>query len=289
MANNETTERARFPAFLMSDTRKTLRWRIISSTVLVGLALGALAPGPRAMAYLGGALAMLMGFEWIRKTAGPRGRAGMVFGAWASSACLLLTFFFLRGDWSDYWVWATFGLAMAWAFSHWPGEERVRRGDLMAGLLYIVLALAALISLRMEPGGAAIILWLFAIAWAGDTGAYIVGKGLGQRALPVWISGDKTWEGLAGGALAGALAGTVSGHFATPFGLSLPELAPASAALAVAGQLGDCLESAAKRRLGVKDMSGLIPGHGGVLDRLDSMLAILITAGGALAVSRWPW
>lgn len=180
------------------------------------------------------------------------------------------------------------GIAMA---LEWERATRNRRAALLraAGLAWIAAAGTALVALRLEPGGAAIILWLFAIAWAGDIAAYAVGRAFGRRRLPAWISAEKTWEGVLGGAATGALAGAVAGYFAAPFGLPPVELAFASAALAVAGQLGDCLESAAKRRLGVKDMSGLIPGHGGVLDRLDSMLAILIAAGAALAVSRWPW
>lgn len=179
---------------------------------------------------------------------------------------------------------ALLGAVMA---GEWARLTSRRPRLLAAGLLHITLAGLAFVALRAGPGGAAIILWLFAIAWAGDMGAWAVGKTLGRRRLPAWISAEKTWEGALGGAAAGAAAGALAGYFAAPFGLSGAALILAGAALAVAGQLGDCLESAAKRRLGVKDMSGLIPGHGGVLDRLDSLLAILIAAGGALLVSRW--
>jgi len=234
MANNETAESIRLPAYLTSEPRKTLRWRIISSVVLIGLALGSLAFKPWAMVIFALALGAAMALEWGRLTA--------------------------------------------------------RRPILLAaGLAWVAFAGTAVVALRLEPGGAAIMLWLFAIAWAGDIAAFAVGHAAGRRRLPAWISAEKTWEGLAGGAFVGALAGSLAGHFAAPFGLSGTALALASAALAVAGQLGDCLESAAKRRLGVKDMSGLIPGHGGVLDRLDSMLAILFAAGGALVVARWLW
>jgi phosphatidate cytidylyltransferase len=114
------------------------------------------------------------------------------------------------------------------------------------------------------------VFWLFAVVWATDTAAYISGRLIGGPKLAPRFSPNKTWAGLIGGALAAALVGVIA---ATLMGdAPMPSMALASAGLAVVAQAGDLVESALKRRFGVKDASTLIPGHGGVLDRLDGML-----------------
>jgi phosphatidate cytidylyltransferase len=113
---------------------------------------------------------------------------------------------------------------------------------------------------------------LLAATFATDTGAYAVGRLLGKHKLAPAISPGKTWEGAAGGLVAGALAVVaVTRLLAAPPEATL--VAVLAFALPVLGQAGDLLESAVKRRLEVKDMSRLLPGHGGIMDRLDSLLA----------------
>jgi len=114
---------------------------------------------------------------------------------------------------------------------------------------------------------------VLAVVWATDIGAYVIGKALGgPRLAPRW-SPRKTWAGLGGGTVCAALSG-----WATAAWLGISPAFPVvliSAALAIVEQFGDLAQSIAKRRFGVKDSSGLIPGHGGLLDRLDGLLAVI--------------
>ena len=143
---------------------------------------------------------------------------------------------------------------------------------------------------RDTVGGRAILLWLLAVVWATDTGAYAIGRSIGgPRLAPRW-SPRKTWAGFVGGLSSGALAGA-----GTALVLGLAPALPVvllSAGLAIVAQFGDLAESLAKRRFGVKDSSGLIPGHGGLLDRLDGLLAVipavaLMTLIGGRSVLAW--
>jgi phosphatidate cytidylyltransferase len=156
------------------------------------------------------------------------------------------------------------------------GSGSRRAGAAALLLTYIGAAGLCLIALR-QAEGAGLVAWLFILVWAADTAAFLAGAGVGRRRLLKAISPDKTWEGLLAAMGAAALAGGVLAPVLT--GLSAAAAAFLGAGLAVAAQIGDLSESAFKRWLGVKDMSGLIPGHGGVLDRLDSLLAVLIIAG----------
>jgi phosphatidate cytidylyltransferase len=127
--------------------------------------------------------------------------------------------------------------------------------------------------LRNLPDGPRWVAVLLGAAFTTDTGAYAAGRLLGRHLLAPAISPAKTWEGGAGGLVAGAAATTalviLLGIAPAPVWVAVLALALPLAAIA-----GDLLESALKRRMGVKDMSGLLPGHGGLLDRLDSPLAI---------------
>lgn len=159
------------------------------------------------------------------------------------------------------------------------------------GTLWVALPCIGFLWLgRPEAGGRAILLWVLAVVWATDIGAYAIGRSLGgPRLAPRW-SPRKTWAGLGGGTVSAALVGCATAH-ALGLATALP-LVLASAGLAVVAQLGDLAESLAKRRFGVKDSSGLIPGHGGLLDRLDGLLAVipavaLMTLIGGRSVLAW--
>lgn len=146
---------------------------------------------------------------------------------------------------------------------------RPRAAWLGAGFLYMGLAMGALVILRGRgEEGALLILWLVLIVIAADVGAYFAGRVLGGPKLWVRVSPGKTWSGAIGGLVAAVAVGIA---FALAVGWPPAGLALLSLGIAIFSQLGDLLESAVKRHFGVKDASNLIPGHGGVMDRLDGI------------------
>jgi phosphatidate cytidylyltransferase len=170
-----------------------------------------------------------------------------------------------------HWLWALLALV---AVTIVAAIERAGRGEpwrAVVGLLYIGLAVLAILFLRSGPEGLLRILYLFAVVWAADSAAYLVGSQVRGPKLWPEISPNKTWSGFFGGLFAGTLAGSLTFYFAgygLAFGLVL-----LSMVLAVISVGGDLLSSWLKRRFGVKDTGTSIPGHGGVLDRLDALLA----------------
>lgn len=170
---------------------------------------------------------------------------------------------------------------------------RLTRGAPALRLLawaYGLAALVALLWLRHQPiHGRETVIWVLACIWATDIGAYFVGRAAGGAKLAPAISPGKTWSGLVGGMAWAAVASAAVGY---GFGLGETiSLAVTGAVLAIVGQAGDLLESAAKRRAGVKDSGRLIPGHGGLLDRVDGLIAVLVAVGAARLVGGpgWPW
>jgi phosphatidate cytidylyltransferase len=141
---------------------------------------------------------------------------------------------------------------------------------LAAGLLYLVPATAALIWMRDDAlVGRVNVLFIVLVVWASDIGAYLAGRLIGGPRLAPAISPGKTWSGAAGGLCSAALVGVAAAALGTG---DILHGALMGAMLGVATQAGDLLESALKRYFGVKDSGRLIPGHGGLLDRLDGML-----------------
>jgi len=144
------------------------------------------------------------------------------------------------------------------------------------GVGYIGTAAIGILFLRDQPLGFALALWTLAIVWATDIGAFFVGRAVGGPKLAPTISPKKTWAGLVGGMVAAAIVGGAIAHIG-----HLPTrtlwLAPI---LAIVAQIGDLVESGMKRRVGTKDSGRILPGHGGLLDRIDGMLpvAILVAA-----------
>jgi phosphatidate cytidylyltransferase len=139
------------------------------------------------------------------------------------------------------------------------------------GVLYIGLTLGCLLLTRSLPGGEWLIFFVFLVTWAGDTGAYYAGMSLGRTPLAPVISPNKTIEGLAGGLILAILVAFLArAWFLSTF--SVTDCLVIGTLLTAAGVLGDLTESMLKRSAGVKDSSGLIPAHGGMLDRLDSLL-----------------
>jgi phosphatidate cytidylyltransferase len=148
---------------------------------------------------------------------------------------------------------------------------------MVAGLIYAGALLLAPILLRRDPTlGFWALLFLFAVVWATDIAAYFAGRAIGGPKLMPAVSPKKTWAGAIGGALGGVVAGLIVVKYA---GLGVaPALVILAFMLSVVAQAGDLLESAIKRHFGAKDSSGLIPGHGGLMDRLDGFLTAAAAA-----------
>lgn len=142
-----------------------------------------------------------------------------------------------------------------------------------AGVLYIGLPALALVGLRILPAksqGVWFVLGLFVIVWATDTGALVFGKLIGGKKLAPKLSPGKTWAGTIGGTVTAV---AVFALFSAVFAVDVAAALLFAAALSIVAHLGDLLESAIKRHFGRKDSGGLIPGHGGMLDRVDSLFA----------------
>jgi phosphatidate cytidylyltransferase len=177
-------------------------------------------------------------------------------------------------------VFAYFVAAVATAmFFEWT---RIVRGWgvgwYLSGFVYALLPAISLLWIReRDTHGLELLLWTFLVTWSTDIGAYFAGRRFGRRKLAPSISPGKTVEGLYGGIAAATLIG---GAWVLGTGLGLPLLALAPV-FAAAAQAGDLFESSLKRRAGVKDSGNWLPGHGGVLDRLDGLAPVAVLTAAA--------
>jgi phosphatidate cytidylyltransferase len=247
----------------------SLRPRVLSAVTLAPLPVAAIWFGSPWLPLLTALAGALMAWEWERLCRrGPLGATGIVLVGVVLAAIATATLI-------------TPGLSIIFVFVGAGVVFWLARGrsDLdpewtAFGAVWVALPCICLLWLASGgPNGRTTLLWILAIVWATDIGAYAIGRALGgPRLAPRW-SPRKTWAGLAGGALCAGLAG-----WATAAWLGISPALPLvflSAGLAIVEQFGDLAESLAKRRFGVKDSSSLIPGHGGLLDRLDGLLAVI--------------
>lgn len=251
---------------------------MVTATVLIVLLLAGLFFLPRAgVALLMALIVAIGGFEWAR-LCGLGVMESRVYAAAIVLGLLVLVSVevwrpaFLAG--SAFWILAV----PAWL---WLGLGARQRSGLIP-LGFLVLVPPALAMVALEPLDALLAL---AVAWIADTAAYFAGRRWGRRKLAPSISPGKTWEGAAGGLIgAAAYAMILSILFAGMQGTRMAAFLGAAALLVAVSIVGDLFESAVKRQAGVKDSGSILPGHGGMLDRIDSATAVLPVA--ALLV---PW
>jgi phosphatidate cytidylyltransferase len=265
-----------------------LKLRALSALVLAPPALAAVWYGGYAFAALTALAAAIMCWEWQHIVARRFDRSGQVSAVICAAACLIaVTTPHLA-------VIAVVVAAVASAIlTQRTDGTPVPRLWAAAGCLYAGLPSVALVWLRCGAGaGRSVLLWLLLLVWATDIGAYAAGRMIGGPLLAPAISPKKTWAGLLGGM---ASAAAVGAGIAIIVGVAAPvALAIVSGLLAVVAQAGDLLESWVKRRWGVKDASNIIPGHGGVLDRVDGVLTVALVVAavtwiGDRDVWNWNW
>ena len=257
-----------------------LRLRILSGIVLAVVVLLATWLGGFAFRVLASGMALLIYYEWstITRLTDTDFRAN-AFG-WLSVTLVAGLVIFGFDEFAlPVLIGATLiGLAYSIALKG--------SGWLTGGIVYSGLTAISLAAIRGDTAhGFAAMLFIFAVVWATDILAYFVGRAIGGPKLAPPISPGKTWSGAIGGAISAVIAGTlVHMAFFSLNGLWVPIIA---LVLSVFSQVGDLFESFIKRRFGVKDSSRLIPGHGGVMDRVDGLVfacfaAFLIALGDAL-------
>ncbi|MEM1345580.1 MAG: phosphatidate cytidylyltransferase [Pseudomonadota bacterium] len=257
-----------------------LRQRVLSGAGLAALALGLLWLGGWWAAVLVAALAGAMAWEWRAMVRTPEPLASwevlapvLVFGA---GVLLSQTHGFLAGL-------ALLGAGLgALALIDLQAERRTTALWTLAGGAYLGVACLAFLALRgFEPFGFDAALWVVLVVVAADIGGYFAGRLIGGAKLWPAVSPKKTWAGLAG---AVALACLLGGLFSwATVGTYYQQVCLVSGLAALLAQAGDLAESAAKRHFGLKDSSALIPGHGGVLDRCDGLVAATLAVAAATA------
>lgn len=242
-----------------------LQVRVVSAVVLGVAVLLLTWFGGTAFRLLSAAIAAAIFYEWTRMSR-PTGMSPHQMTAGALLAIVLLML--VAQPSAALAFGATAGASILCAL-----DARLRRRDLgtTAGLAYAALSGISLALLRDgDHEGLLAVLFLFASVWATDIMAYFVGRALGGPRLAPTISPGKTWSGAIGGAAGGVIA---AGGLAAVTGHAGAALLVAALLLSVVSQIGDLFESWIKRRHGVKDSSRLIPGHGGVMDRVDGLVA----------------
>jgi phosphatidate cytidylyltransferase len=251
--------------------------RILSAVALIPLALGAAVAGGPWLAGATGAAVVAMSWEWASMSRPDRPMRPFWLTMLAALGAVMLA---SRDHPLLALAWATVaGLAAAL-----NQQGLRRRAEAFAGALYVSIPCVAFLWIRAYPAhGLLATIALFAIIWTADGAAYFAGRLIGGPRLLPNLSTQKTVAGLVGAVLAGGAAGWCYGGL---IGGPQALWTIAGLALASVGMAGDLLESMIKRRFGVKDASQLIPGHGGVLDRLDGLMAASVTAAAALVMAQ---
>ncbi len=270
---NETSE----PGDQQGFPRTGLTWlggdfstRLVSGLAMAVIAAGALVAGAAAFNILVFVLALILSWEWGRLVHG-RG-AEIVIAVHVGAAALAVGLAAL-GFVGLGLLALPIGAILATLLS-------LGRHSLFAGLgvFYAALPAVTLIWLRSDPTyGLRAAVFVILVVIAADTGAFLAGRGLAGPKLWASVSPNKTWAGLFGGVLAGGITGALMA-LAVP-GSSALRLGATAAVLAFLAQMGDLMELAIKRRFGAKDTSALIPGHGGIMDRLDGLVIAATAAG----------
>lgn len=239
--------------------------RVASACVMAAVVLVATWYGGAAFRIIAAGIAILIFYEWSTIVTVSEARRPVRLSAWLAAVVAALLILFAREP-----VALVVALVGGIVVAGWSVSSG-RAGWLGAGVIYAGFSGVALASIRGDgtPGLIAM-LFVFAVVWATDIAAYFCGRFFGGPKLAPRISPSKTWSGATGGAVAGVIAGTavafIAHSDADPW---VPLLA---LILSVASQAGDLFESWVKRRFGVKDSSHLIPGHGGVMDRVDGLV-----------------
>jgi phosphatidate cytidylyltransferase len=242
--------------------------RILSGVVMATIAIAAAVLGGWWLAGLMLILALSVVHEWFAMTG--------CAGKWAAMAAVVAIWIAMSaytGDSGHLPV----GLALYLLFMGAVGTAMfslIRRGGegggwAAAGTAYAALPLIALLWIREAEGGDRALLWLFFVIWSTDTAAFIAGKLIKGPKLAPAISPGKTWSGAVGGLVGATIVGVA---LASLLSEELVRAAVLAVLVSLAAQVGDLLESGIKRRFGVKDSGQIIPGHGGVMDRLDSLV-----------------
>jgi phosphatidate cytidylyltransferase len=241
-------------------SRQDLRFRVISSLVLAPAAIVAAVFGGWITGLIAAAFSVVILFEWRYVTGG---KGGLLPTLIASAAIVLAVMATAYGFLLIAFPLLIVGAVLAYALA--------RDSWAASGTVYAAAFGVSLLAIRYDPGyGLQAIAFVFAVAWITDTGAFFVGRSVGGPRLWPLISPRKTWSGLLGGLLLGS-----AGGFVLALLLRIPPslgLLQVCVALSVATHIGDLFESALKRFFGIKDAGKLIPGHGGVMDRVDGLL-----------------
>lgn len=244
-----------------------LRQRVVSGAVMIVVALALTFAGGLCYRLLAAAIAGAVLYEWLSMTAPSEAASHR----WLAAGLLaILLALLVAGQPIAFLLMALVGAVFVTA-AH---AVKIEAGYWTTlGLAYAGLLGLALAGLRGgDAAGLSATLFLFAVVWATDILAYFVGRTIGGPKLAPSISPGKTWSGAAGGTIAAVAIGTgAAHHLGSPLGLGA--LVVLALVLSVLSQIGDLFESSIKRRFGAKDSSRLIPGHGGVMDRVDGLAA----------------
>ena len=255
---------------------RELGLRVASAVAMAAVTLSATWLGAWVFAGLAGVVAVLVAWEWGRLVRG----AAIDLVLVSTSVAIVVAVALTQMGWPRPALLVLAAGAIVAALLAW-GDRPFWAA---MGAVYAGAPAVALVWLRSgEPHGLAVILMVLVVVWTTDTGAFIAGRSIGGPKLWVAVSPNKTWSGLAGGVLA---AGVVAWTFAHVVGSAEPlRVGLVGMILAVISQAGDLFESAMKRNHGVKDTSGLIPGHGGVMDRVDGLVVAAVAAALMAALS----
>ncbi len=250
--------------------RSDLGLRTVTGLVLVAVATLCLVVGGTPFWTLVLAAALTMTVEWAGMIAAPR------WQVWLAIVGVLFAMLLEHpaADTPD--VAGVIGLGLASLLV----LAVARAPRLALGMLYAGLPALALLYLQGQYDGIGLTLWTLAIVWATDIGAYFAGRRIGGPKLAPVLSPNKTWAGLIGGMVCAIVVGFVLARV-----LHVPlRLAACAGVLAIAAQGGDLYESAMKRRAGVKDSGRILPGHGGVMDRLDGVVPVACAVAALVAL-----